>query len=149
MLADPEIRHYSWRDDRSEKGVTLQEQYRDQYTSARRRLAKLYHDGGQIERAIAEYKELLRREPLLEDVVQGLYRCYQQTGDLTALLKEDRQLRQALRDAFHNPNDPEDDPEGYPPQPETVALFEAIRQDLEAQAANRAANGRSSRRSRG
>ncbi len=149
LLAGSDTLHYSWLDDRSETGVTLRERYRDEHSWARRRLARLYHDAGQIERAIGEYKELLRMEPLLEDVVQELYRCYLQTGDLTALVKEDRKLRRALRDAFGSANDVEDDSEGYPPQPETEALFEAIRQDLEAKAASRSTNGRRSRRTRG
>ncbi|MFN8472782.1 MAG: LysM peptidoglycan-binding domain-containing protein [Anaerolineae bacterium] len=149
LLAGSDNRRYSWLDDRSETGVTLREHYRDQYSRVRRRLARLYRDAGQIERAIGEYNELLRMEPLLEDVVQELYRCYQQTGDLTALVKEDRKLRRALRDAFGRANDAADDREGYPPQPETVALFEAIRQELEAKAASRSTNGRRSRRARG
>ena len=149
LLAGPDTPRYSWLDDRSESGVTLREQYREEMSRARRRLAKLYREVGQIEPAIAQYRELLRVEPLLEDVVEELYRCYQETGDLTALVKEDRQLRQALREAFRNPDEPDDDLDQYQPSPETEALFEEVRQQLEGKAASRPGNGRRPRGARG
>jgi len=72
---------------------------------------------------------LLKAEPTLEDVVRGLYRCYQQLGDLGSLIREDRELRQALRDAFGGSTSDNQDCE---PSKQTVDLFKQIRTELEA-----------------
>ena len=80
------------------------------------------------------YKALLEREPTLEDIVRDLYRCYRQLGDLRSLIRADRQLRQAPLAAYRDPEDPEDDPEGLEPEPATIELFKAIREELEAKA---------------
>jgi hypothetical protein len=55
-------------------------------------------------------------------------------GDLNGLIREDRQLRQALRDAHHDPNDPADDPASYQPEPKTIAVYNEIRARLEGAA---------------
>ena len=83
------------------------------------------------------YRGLLKAEPVLEDVVRDLYRCYRELGDLAALIREDRHLRQALRETLADPDDPDDDPEQYEPEPETVALFDEVRAELEARAGPR------------
>src|SRR5262249_50060407 len=80
------------------------------------------------------YKSLLKVEPTLEDVVRELYRCYGQLGDLSSLIREDRHLRQALREAYYDHNDPDDDTGRYPPEPETVAPFNPIPSALETNA---------------
>jgi len=53
------------------------------------------------------------------------------------LIREDRHPRQALLEAHHDPEDPEDDPERYQPEPETVELFEKIRTELDGKVAAR------------
>ena len=50
---------------------------------------------------------------------------------ISALIREDRQLREALREAYYNPEDPDDDPGRYQPSAETVALFERFLADME------------------
>lgn len=75
-------------------------------------------------------------------MVRALYRCYQQLGDLNALIREDRHLRQALRDAYAELEGPEGDPEDYQPEPETIALYEEIKKVLEASSADRPVSGR-------
>jgi len=122
---------YEWVEERDGSGVTLREHYREEFYRATQRLARLYYQEEQAALAVPLYKELLKAEPTLEDVVRELYRCYQYVGDLTSLIREDRHLRQALREAYADPDDPVSDPQDYQPEPETVALFSEIRRELE------------------
>lgn len=131
---------FEWVDERDESGLSLREQYREEYRQATLRLAHLYCRDGQVGRAVPLYKSLLKAEPTLEDVVRELFRCYQQLGDLGALLREERHLREVLREAYADPDNPRDDPEEFPPDQETITLFEAIRAELEAKAASRNGN---------
>jgi hypothetical protein len=85
----------------------------------------------------------------LEEVVRDLYRCYEELGDLAGLVREDRHLRQALRETRRDPDDPEDDPRQDEPEPETVALFEAVRAELEARASDGAGGERRGPSARG
>lgn len=132
LLSGHAARFYEWVDERGDSGVSLREHYREEYYRATQRLARIHFEEGRADLAATLYKELLRAEPTLEDVVRELYRCYQQLGDLSSLIREDRHLRQALRDAYYDPEDPEDDPEHYNPEPETSFLFEQIREQFEA-----------------
>jgi two-component SAPR family response regulator len=125
-------RFYDWVHDRGDGAVSLREQFRNEYEAASRRLALLHLEHGRPERAAELLRGLLRAEPTLEEIVRDLYRCYRKTGDLNGLIREDRQLRQALWDAFHDPNVPDDDPAQYQPDPETVALFDEVRAELTA-----------------
>lgn len=59
-----------------------------------------------------------------------LYRCYRQLGDLTSLIREDRHLRQALREVDVAMGGENSAGGEYQPEPETVALFREIRQEL-------------------
>lgn len=111
--------------------MSLREHYREEYYRATQRLARNYFEEGRADLAAALYKELLKAEPTLEDIARDLYRCYQQLGDLNSLIREDRHLRQALGEAYYNPDDPEDDPERYQPEPDTTALFLEIRRGLD------------------
>jgi len=131
---------FEWVDERDESGLSLREQYREEYRQATLRLAHLYCRDGQVGRAVPLYKSLLKAEPTLEDVVRELFRCYQQLGDLGALLREERHFREVLREAYAEPDNPRDDPEEFPPDQETIALFETIRAELEAKAASRNGN---------
>jgi DNA-binding SARP family transcriptional activator len=132
LLSGHAARFYEWVDERGDSGVSLREHYREEYYRVTQRLARIYFEEGRADLAVPLYKDILKAEPTLEDVVRELYRCYQQLGDLGSLIREDRHLRQALRDAYYDPDSPDDDPEGYPPEPETVSLFDTIRSELEA-----------------
>jgi len=131
LLSGPTARGYEWLDERDDSGVTLREHYREQYFRATGKLARLYYEEGRAELAVPLYKEILRVEPTLEDIARQLYRCYGQLGDLTSLIREDRHLRQALREVDAAMGGGSSDAEEYQPEPETVALFAEIRQALE------------------
>ena len=92
--------------------------------------------GGAGDLAVPLYKALLEAEPTLEDVVRELYRCYLKLGDLSSLIREDRHLRQALREMYSDADDSEVNPSDYQPEAETVALFNEIRQELESRLAS-------------
>jgi len=131
LLCGRSARFYEWVEERDGSGVTLREHYREEFYRATQRLARLYYQEEQAVLAVPLYKELLKAEPTLEDVVRELYRCYQYVGDLTSLIREDRHLRQALREAYADPDDPVSDLQDYQPEPETVGLFNEIRRELE------------------
>ncbi len=133
--------YHGWVDERGDDGLSLREGYREEYYRATRALARLFSLDGRPDLAVPLYKDLLRAEPTLEDVVRELYRCYHQLGDLSSLIREDRHLREALREAYHDPDDPEDDPACYEPAPETMDLFRKIRAELETKAVARASRG--------
>lgn len=118
LLSGRETREYEWVYDRDESGVTLREHYREQCQRATKRLARLYREEGQPDLAVPLLKDLLQDEPTLEDVVRDLYRCYQDLGDLTSLIREDRHLRQALREAFGSLDTNEE--EDISPEPGTL-----------------------------
>jgi DNA-binding SARP family transcriptional activator len=121
LLAD---RAYGWLDERADSGLSPREAYREECYQALQQLADLHQRGGQPQLAVPLYRRLLKAEPTLEDVVRELFRCYQQLGDIGSLVREERQLRQALHQAYRDPNDPDDDPELCQPEPETTAVFQ-------------------------
>ena len=149
LLSGRSAGFYEWVEERDGSGVTLREHYREEFYRATQRLARLYYQEEQAALAVPLYKELLKAEPTLEDVVRELYRCYQYLGDLTSLIREDRHLRQALREAYADPDDPVSDPQDYQPEPETVALFSEIRRELEGRSFDAARRSRSARSDRG
>jgi DNA-binding SARP family transcriptional activator/nucleoid-associated protein YgaU len=132
LLSGRGTRLYEWVEERDVSGVTLREYYQDEYYRATQRLARLHYGEGHAELSVPLYKELLKAEPTLEDVVRDLYRCYQQLGDLNSLIREDRHLRQAIRDAYADLDEPGLDTHDIQPEPETIALFNEIRQEPEA-----------------
>jgi len=142
LLSGRSAGFYEWVEERDGSGVTLREHYREEFYRATQRLARLYYHEEQAASAVPLYKELLKAEPTLEDVVRELYRCYQYVGDLTSLIREDRHLRQALREAYADPDDPVSDPQDYQPEPETVALFSEIRRELEGRGLDSARRSR-------
>ncbi len=103
LLPGRGTRLYEWVDERDESGISLRESYREEYYRATQRLAKLFCGEGRADLAVPLYKVLLKAEPTLEDIVREVYRCYQQLGDLSLLIREDRHLRQALREAYYDP----------------------------------------------
>jgi DNA-binding SARP family transcriptional activator len=122
---------YGWIHERDTDGVTLQEWYREMYLQATNELARLYRRAGQPERAVPLYRSLLRAEPTYEDVARSLYRCFEETGDRSALIREHRQLRQALRDAYARMDPADVRPEDREPEPETVRVYEEVFAALE------------------
>jgi DNA-binding SARP family transcriptional activator len=132
-------RTYAWVDERDGTGTSLREQYREQYLLATQRLARLYGRMGEPNLAVPLLKGLLKAEPTLEDVVRDLYRCYRQLEDLGSLIREDRHLRQALREGLYDPNDPDDDPAQYEPEEATIDLYNQVRAELEAKGMRTAA----------
>jgi hypothetical protein len=75
---------------------------------------------------------VLKASPTLEDVVRELFRCYHELGDLVSLVGEERHLREALRKEHAGTSrDADDDPDRYPPQPETIELFNRLRAEME------------------
>ncbi len=131
LLSSPQARTFHWLDNRGASGLTLRETYRVEYQRAMCRLARLYREDGEYQRAEALLKGMLQQEPTLEDVVRELYRLYGQTGDLAGLRREDRRLRLALQSAYYDPNSPDDDPGLYQPEAETVALYNEVKSSLE------------------
>lgn len=125
---------YEWTHARDEGGLSLQERYREEYYRITRELAALYRRQGQTALAVPLYKSILKVEPTLEDVVRDLYRCCRELGDRSSLIREDRRLRKALREAYGNPGDLDDDLSLYEPTPQTISLFEEVFADLEARA---------------
>jgi two-component SAPR family response regulator len=126
---------YDWAQDRGEGGLTLAERYRDMHRKVTGRLAYLCFVGGRIDEAIPLYKEMLDAEPILEETVRNLFRCYHKLGDRAGLVREERHLRQALKEWYYDPREPADDPAKCQPAPETVALFGKLLSDLDARAA--------------
>lgn len=130
LLSGRGAREYEWVVDRDESGVTLREHYREEHKRATKRLAKLYREAGRADLAVPLLKSLLQFEPTLEDVVRDIYQCYRDLGDLSSLIREDRHLRQALRDVYGSLDS--EGAEDIPPEPETETLFQEIRTELEA-----------------
>src|SRR5262249_31125035 len=56
--------------------------------------------------AVPLYRELLHAEPTLESVARQLFRCHALLGDGTALVREERHLREALIHDFGYPGRP-------------------------------------------
>jgi two-component SAPR family response regulator/LysM repeat protein len=127
LLAD---QSFKWPTDRY-AGIILRTHYADLYRQATCRMARLLCESGHPARAIPLYKGLLKQEPTLEDVVRGLYRCYEQLGDLGSLIREDQELRQALREEF---GDKHIDKGACEPSAPTRELFRQIRSRLEERA---------------
>lgn len=142
LLAGRGTRIYEWVDVRDDSGISLRERYREAYYQATKQLADLYIEEGHPDLAVPLFKNALKLEPTLEDIVRQLYACYRQLGDLRSLIQEDRALRQSLRQLFYDPSDPDDDPDYYEPEPETVELFNQVRAELEAQHAVNDRRGR-------
>ena len=132
LLTEP---YYEWVHTRADDGLTLREQYREEYYRVTQRLAELYRQQGDPARAVTLYRDILKLEPTLEDVARSLYRCYQEIGDRGALVREHRRLRDALRQMLGASDDPDDDPELYEPESETVATYEEALAAIEARSA--------------
>jgi two-component SAPR family response regulator/LysM repeat protein len=128
LFDGPGGRAYAWAVRPTGDGeLSLRDALREQSYRATLRQARLLVRAGEPSQAVPLFRALLDVEPLLEDVVRDLYRCYGALGDLDSLRAEDQRLRQALLRACG----PEDDPD---PEPATAALFARVREDLELKA---------------
>ena len=132
LLTEP---YYEWVHTRADDGLTLRELYREEYFRVTQRVAELYRQQGQPARAVTLYRDILKLEPTLEDVVRSVYRCYQELGDRGALLREHRRLQDSLRQLLRSSDEPDDDPELYEPERETVAAYEQALAALDARTA--------------
>jgi two-component SAPR family response regulator len=127
LLDGPGARAYAWVDAPAEDGqLSPREQLREQFYRATLRQARLLAAVNPRE-ALPLFHALLDVEPLLEDVVRDVFRCFAALGDLDGLIHEQERLRLALARALG----PEDDPD---PEPATAALFARLRQELEQRA---------------
>lgn len=100
----------------------LRDYYCKEYYRATQRLGRLHYADGRAELAVPLYKGLLKAEPTLEDVVR----------DLHSLIRKHCHLHQALREAYADFGGLANELSDIQPKPETVALFNSIRQELEA-----------------
>ena len=129
LLTEPD---YEWVHTRTDDGLTLRELYRDEYFRVTQRLAELYRQQGETTRAVACYRDILKLEPILEDVARSLYRCYGELGDRGALVREHRRLRDAIRQMTELHRMSRTTSPSCTSRSETVALYEQILADLEA-----------------
>lgn len=91
-------RPYERLDERDDSGMTLLEVYREIQVSATRELADLHLRDGEPTSAIALYRELLRGQSAMENLVRALFRYHRRLGDRNALIWEVRHLREVLRE---------------------------------------------------
>ncbi len=135
LLDGPDARRYAWVDDRDDSGVMLQEHFRRVHHQLTFNLADLYASAGQTDGAIALYRELAQADPGDESIWRALFRLHHRRRDRPALLREERRMRQALResdpdDAADLGLDPDVDPEVYEPSAETAFEFDRLLADL-------------------
>jgi two-component SAPR family response regulator len=138
-------RRYAWAEDRDDSGVTLQEHLRKVHHQLTWNLADVYRLSGQLDRALALYRELVERDPADESLWVALFRTHYERRDLDGLLAEERRLQQALRSAATEDEDEDPDLDlSLEPGPETVAEFDRLVADLTAR--QRAPSGREATR---
>jgi DNA-binding SARP family transcriptional activator len=107
LLLGPDVRRYSWVDERDESGVTLREHFRRLFHHATLTLAELYAESGETVAGIHVYHELTELEPSDERVWRALFRLHAARQDGPALIREGRRMRAVLRDlAVHNGEEP-------------------------------------------
>ncbi len=92
------------------------EALRQQLGVALTRLVDWYQNQGQLDRAIQQSQRRLTLDPLHEPAQQQLMALYAQSGQPAAALRQYEQLCRLLQDEL-----------GVPPSPETVQLYEAIK----------------------
>jgi DNA-binding SARP family transcriptional activator/LysM repeat protein len=139
-------RRYAWAEDRDDSGVTLQEHLHKVHHQLTWNLADVYRLSGQLDLALALYRELVQRDPADESLWVALFRTHFERRDLDGLLAEERWLRQALRSVAteDEDEDPDLDLSLIEPGPETLAEFERLVADLTAR--QRATAGREATR---
>ncbi len=87
------------------------------YLDDLQRLLEHYRDERAYDRAISCAQQILKREPLHENIVRELMRLRAAAGDRTRALEDYRHFQLRVREEL-----------GVPPLPETMALYESLRQ---------------------
>ncbi|MGI8916535.1 MAG: FtsK/SpoIIIE domain-containing protein [Chloroflexota bacterium] len=123
---------YAWLDEPGEDALTLREFFEEAYAVLSERLARLYTDLGQPAKAAPLYRELLRREPAIQQLAPVLYRCYQALGDREELLRAHQELDAALARNRRRAEATGEDAAAYRLAPATVAAYEQAFAALEA-----------------
>jgi two-component SAPR family response regulator len=98
LLAGPDARRYAWVDERGPSGVTVREHFRRLFQQASVRLAELYATGEDTDAALDLYRELSEIDPGDERLWRALFRLHAERGDRLALVREERRMREALRE---------------------------------------------------
>ncbi len=88
------------------------ERLRGQHLAALDKLASLYVDRRDLQRAIELYQQLITREPYHEGAHRELMHCYYRLGDRAAAIRQYQSCAELLRDDL-----------GLSPAPETEALY--------------------------
>jgi LuxR family maltose regulon positive regulatory protein len=88
------------------------ERLRGQCLVALDKLAGLYADRRELQRAIELYQQLLGREPYHESTHRELMRCYYRLGDRAAAIRQYQSCAELLREDL-----------GLSPAPETESLY--------------------------
>jgi predicted ATPase/DNA-binding SARP family transcriptional activator len=87
------------------------------YLADLQRLLEYYRGERIYDRAIACAQQILKREPLHENIVRELMRLHAAAGNRTQALEDYRHFQQRVVEEL-----------GVPPLPETTALYESLRQ---------------------
>jgi two-component SAPR family response regulator len=98
LMEGPDARRYAWVLERDASGVTLREHCRRLFQQATQRLAELYAASGALDQALDLYRELSEMDPGDEQVWLALFRLHAQRGDRLALMREERRMRETLRE---------------------------------------------------
>lgn len=88
---------YAWLERPGEDGLTSRERYQEQVAGRTHELACRYRDGGEVDRAVLLFRQLLAEQPTLQPAARGLYRCFALLKDRRALEQAHAELIEALR----------------------------------------------------
>lgn len=86
---------YEWLDRRQGR-TSIRQDFHKQFARVIVQLADCFVEGGETERAVPLYRQVLRAEPTLQDIACKLYHCYAELGDHPALVEEHHQLEEPL-----------------------------------------------------
>lgn len=100
--------YYDW-------GLDEQRQLQERYLNALQVLATHQADRGNYEQALAYGRQVLVKDPLLEEAHRQMMRYYGRLGDRSGLIRQHQQLSTVLADEL-----------GVEPMPETQALYQNL-----------------------
>jgi DNA-binding SARP family transcriptional activator len=132
LLDGPAVRKYAWLDERDDSGVTLREHFRRLFQQTTGSLADLYAAQGRNEEAIDVYRDLTELDPGEDRAWQQLFRLHALRKDRPALLREERRMRQMLRELATDEDGPTS-PAMLEPGRETVREFNRALAQLDEQ----------------
>jgi len=130
LYAARESRRYAWVDERGTAGVTLREHFRRQFHQATSLLGELYVEADHLDAATAAYEELTDLDPSDERVWRALFRLQAQRGDRPALVREERRMRETLRELAAD-EDESPVPISTEPSSETIEEFQRLLSQLD------------------